>query len=422
MKEHILRAGPHLRLALSIRRVSFCLRWEQLFGLAARRNPRRAFLFVSRVLGKHLAMPPHKLLAAAKLLALEYTGQGGAEDYLRLLDAEASFPALNAGLMAGRADIAAAERTIFIGFAETATGLGQALANSFRGEIAYAHTTRVVRPGEPALKFTEEHSHASEHYLYLNEVADFMTSCRCAAFIDDELTTGRTALAGIRRLHAAYGLRRFLIFSLLDWRDAAARRAQAELAAELGAEITAVSLLQGDFREIGAGGAEKKTATEDYRGQAGADYAVLDLSGLGLPGGRAPLDAEALAARPKLCRRAAEAIKSFLPAGGGRLLYIGTGELIYAPLMCAGYLGGGDFHSTTQSPIMPLAGSAIESGICFDPPDTYSRAGYLYNVPGGRYGQAVIFSEKSLTREQGIGQLALYLRRQGIGRVTVVLL
>jgi hypothetical protein len=429
-----------LRLALSIQRVSFCLRWEQLFGLAARRNPRRAFLFVSRVLGKHLAMPPHKLLAAAKLLALEYTGQEGAADYLRLLESETSFPELTARLAAGRTPVAAAERTLFIGFAETATGLGQALADNFRGEIAYAHTTRVVRPGVPALKFTEEHSHASEHYLYLDSIAAFMAACDRVAFIDDELTTGRTALAGIRALNAAYGLRRFLIFSLLDWRSTAARQAQAELAAELGVEITAVSLLQGDFREIGpepgtdagaaamaeaatgAAAGEKTAMPEDFRRSAGGSYETLDLSALSLAGGRTPLAGEALAARPESCRRAAAILADALPAAPEPTLYVGTGELIYAPLMCAGYLGGGDFHSTTQSPIVPLAGSAIESGVWFDPPDTYSRAGYLYNVPGGHYRRAVIFSEKSLTRPEGLGQLASYLRRQGVGRVTAALL
>ncbi|MDR1604910.1 MAG: phosphoribosyltransferase family protein [Gracilibacteraceae bacterium] len=427
MSEQIIHAGPDLHLALSIRRVSFCLRWEQLFGLAARRNPRRAFLFVSRVLGKHLVMPPHRLLAAAKLLALEYTGQSGADDCLRLLDDAASFEECAARLAATRAPVTAAERTLFIGFAETATGLAQALANSFRGEIAYVHTTRLVLPGERALEFTENHSHASEHYLYLEPGVDFLASCQQAAFIDDELTTGRTVLAGIRALHAAYGLRRFLIFSLLDWRDPAALRAQSDLAAELGLEIHAFSLLQGDFREIG-GRAEPATAPTatgimaDYRGLPGTGYATLDLSALSLPGGRHPLRAEALAAQPELCFQAAAALKDSLPLGGGPALYIGTGELIYAPLLCAGYLGGGDFHSTTQSPIVPLAGSAIENGVCFDPPDTYSRVGYLYNVPRGRYSQAVIFAEKKLTRERGLGQLARYFRDRGIGRVTAVLL
>ncbi|MDR1960985.1 MAG: TRSP domain-containing protein, partial [Gracilibacteraceae bacterium] len=189
--------------------------------------------------------------------------------------------------------------------------------------------------------------------------------------------------------------------------------------------IAAFSLLRGGFREISAaenaGGAEE-ARLEDYRGLAGGDCASLDLSALRLPGGRAFLAGTDLAAQTASCREAAAVLERFLPPPRGRTLYIGTGELIYAPLVCAGYLGGGEFQSTTQSPVLPLPGSAIESGVCFDPPDAYSRAGYLYNVPRGRYAQAVIFTEKALTRERGLGQLAQYLRRQGMERVTVALL
>ena len=71
----------------------------------------------------------------------------------------------------------------------------------------------------------------------------------------------------------------------------------------------------------------------------------------------------------------------------------------------------------TQSPVFPMAGSAIVSGVCFDPPDCYSPVGYLYNVPDHAYREATLFVEEGTLRPAGIGQLAAYLKSQGSGTV-----
>ena len=44
----------NLQLTLELDTPRFGLSPDALFGLAARQNPQRAFLFVSKVLGKHL--------------------------------------------------------------------------------------------------------------------------------------------------------------------------------------------------------------------------------------------------------------------------------------------------------------------------------------------------------------------------------
>ena len=60
----------NLQLTLELDTPRFGLSPDALFGLAARQNQQRAFLFVSKVLGKHLPIRPGALLAAGKLLAL----------------------------------------------------------------------------------------------------------------------------------------------------------------------------------------------------------------------------------------------------------------------------------------------------------------------------------------------------------------
>lgn len=42
---------------------------DDLFDLGARDNPRRAFLFVSKVLGKHIPVPTETLVRVHRLLA-----------------------------------------------------------------------------------------------------------------------------------------------------------------------------------------------------------------------------------------------------------------------------------------------------------------------------------------------------------------
>ena len=60
-------------------------------------------------------------------------------------------------------------KTVFIGFAETATGLGHAVFNHFEDAI-YIHTTREeILNMEPSFYFEEEHSHATSHRVYAPE-------------------------------------------------------------------------------------------------------------------------------------------------------------------------------------------------------------------------------------------------------------
>ena len=187
------------------------------------------------------------------------------------------------------------------------------------------------------------------------------------------------------------------------------------MASELGIEIQSVSLLRGRLVSVQAGPPPPPNL-EDWRVQPGT---ALTPGGppLSLPDGRTLLRAGDRERTLDLCRAAAERL------GEGRdTLFLGTGERIYEPALLAGLCGGTAFHSTTQSPVCALAGSAITSGVRFAPPDCYSTAGYLYNVPRNRYRRAVICTEPATRDPRGLAQLAGYLSSRGIGTVEEVLL
>ncbi|HMA45705.1 MAG TPA: phosphoribosyltransferase domain-containing protein, partial [Frankiaceae bacterium] len=192
---------------------------DGLAGLALRRNPRRAHLLVSRVLGKHLPVDPAVALAAGAVLA---------------------------GRVSPAPGPAARVPPLVVGYCETATSLGHAVADALPG-AAYLHSTRRVVPGwRPLLEFDEAHSHASHHWLMPAD-PDLLRTPRPVVLVDDELTTGRTALATIRALHRLARHPSYTVAALLDLRPAAERAGFDRLAEELGVPVRAGALLSGEL-------------------------------------------------------------------------------------------------------------------------------------------------------------------------------
>src|SRR5687768_17157885 len=168
-----------------------------LFGLARRVNPKRSALFVSLVLGKHVPVDPALSWVAGLALAHRYrTVVAGdavdvtpAEIAAALVDplaAAALVPRLRAGARPNGA------RCTVLGFAETATALGHAVRDGIPGALG-AHSTRLVEPDRPPrLAFEESHSHAPDHRIVAD--LDVLDHDGPLVLVDDELTTGRTAL------------------------------------------------------------------------------------------------------------------------------------------------------------------------------------------------------------------------------------
>ncbi|MFF2553707.1 phosphoribosyltransferase domain-containing protein [Nocardia sp. NPDC058058] len=180
-----------------------------------RRNPRRAHLLVSTVLGKHLPTDPHRVIDAGNRLG----------DLV--LEALGDSPA------------------VVLGFAETATGLGHTVAARI-GARCYLHSTRRDVPTAVTLTgFEEGHSHATSHLLQPMPAEIFRNELPMV-LIDDEISTGATALDAIRALHAFTPRPHYILASLVDMRTDADKAAFAATAAELGVEIDAVCLAAGE--------------------------------------------------------------------------------------------------------------------------------------------------------------------------------
>ncbi|MFJ8211392.1 phosphoribosyltransferase [Streptomyces sp. NPDC096033] len=188
----------------------------ELLGLALRRNPKRAHLLVSQVLGKHVPQSPATVYAA---------GYGLGERVRELL-----------GERAGSA--------VVLGYAETATGLGHCVADGL-GAAPYLHSTRRPVAGvRPAGGFEEAHSHATSHLL-LPEDPKLLAGDGPLVLVDDEFSTGNTVLNTIRDLHARHPRGHYVVVALVDMRSPADRDRLTAFAAELGARVDLVALASG---------------------------------------------------------------------------------------------------------------------------------------------------------------------------------
>ncbi|MEW9508503.1 phosphoribosyltransferase [Streptomyces bacillaris] len=414
---------------------------RELLGLALRRNPKRAHLLVSNVLGKHVPQKPSVVYGA---------GYGLGERVRALLGAEE------------------ARRAVVLGYAETATGLGHAVADGLR-DAPYLHSTRRPVAGvAPAGGFEEAHSHATSHLL-LPEDPGLLASgavgdASALVLVDDEFSTGNTVLNTIRALHELHPRERYVIVALVDMRSPADRDRLTAFAAEIGARVDmvtraagTVSLPDGVLERGQALVAEReaeqapppeqaehavqagRAQTQAQPGGAGAvasagpsggadgaashsgetsegptaggaandsgetseGPAPLTRVGLGWPagvpdGGRhgfTPVHRAALeAALPGMAERIAAALgddaRSGPRSGPRRVLVLGFEELMYAPLRLGTALEealGADadvrYSTTTRSPVLAVddPGYAIRTRLVFPAHDSPADG------PGDRY-------------------------------------
>ncbi|MGQ4400282.1 phosphoribosyltransferase [Streptomyces hayashii] len=361
-----------------------------LLGLALRRNPKRAHLLVSHVLGKHIPQSPSVVHGHGFALGRRVRELLGAEE---------------------------AARAVVLGYAETATGLGHCVADGL-GAAPYLHSTRRPVAGVvTAGGFEESHSHATSHLL-LPEDPSLLVGDGPLVLVDDEFSTGNTVLNTIRALHERYPRRRYVVVALVDMRSAADAGRLTEFAREIGARVDLIATASGTVR-LPEGVLEKgrelvarqeaEGATADPHPEGGRTRRTrppghvtrVDLPwprrlpdggrhGF-TPGHRARLEA----ALPALTARLAEAI----PEDARRVLVLGFEELMYAPLRLARELERTTasevrYSTTTRSPVLAVddPGYAIRSRIVFpahdDPADGPGER-YAYNVAGGDFDAVV---------------------------------
>lgn len=418
---------------------------DKLFAMAARVNKKRSFLFVSKVLGKHIPVNPYTSLLSGAALAIllykELVPQSGQqmdklirEAVRGLLDSNYAKEAYEK-LMDERLSFAFPEPIKFVGFAETATALGHSMYRLFDDGATYIHTTREDIPGlRPIIRFEEEHSHAVDHRCYaLNE--DAFAGDGPIVLVDDEITTGKTTLNIIRDIQEHFPRKKYVIASLLDWRTVSDEQAFADLEAELGIRITPLSLLKGKIEIQGApildhteyagqtGNAEHAaTSTVEINKDFSVDDHCLEKdasafervshSSLSTDGyanttpylkytGRFGLQSADNSALDAEITRTAERLNQL--RSGQRTLVMGTGEFMYIPMRIAAELGPDVYYqSTTRSPVYPHREEeyGVACGVTYPSPEDSTVGNFIYNVEPGQYDEIFVLLERESDPER----------------------
>jgi hypothetical protein len=415
-----------LKISLSINENKCSIPLSKLFTMSARENKKRDFLFVSKVIGKHMPMIPDTLKIIGEILARLWINERESSNRYpttelvqKLISLDVSLKMEDLELKTGQtivknhisngnvcnsnsildAPMKLANKTLFIGFAETATGLAQAVFQNF-SNASYIHTTREkITSIAPALLFNEEHSHAVEHSLFPYK-QDFFNDFEDIVLIDDELTTGKSALNLIKCLPG----KSFGILSILDWRDASSYKMFED---EKNIAVRVCSLVKGDIQcsksknivsdaiTIPPGSTELIPFKEHV-------FEISDsIEGYNKSTGRFGLNSKDNSKVSFEIKSISEILKKERTTGN--CLCIGTGEFIYLPCCISSKLGDNVyFHSTTRSPVHArnIDYYGNKNKVAFQSPEDDTVTNYLYNIPDNFYEQVFFFSEKPLLKEK----------------------
>lgn len=316
---------------------------KELVDIALRRGSTRPFLFVSKVLGKHIAAAPGRMSETHRSLATE-------------LRHDMPGPVL------------------FIGMGETATGLGWGVyeawkARTGRTDCLFIHSTRYVVSGHDTIYFAEEHSHAPHQLICVprqKSCYELFQSAGSLIVVDDEITSGRT----IKALRQA-----------LDFRGVRPRQSAAvSLITALPHDGHGASDVLDGWQQVSLAQVsvdcirlEESPLVE----QLSQGVTFLDRSTGALSWGRVGArDAPALPAR---------FLETLLPKLSARqhIAVIGSGELMHPAYVLARAFENHGFdvsvQATTRSPVR--LGGAIESSMVCDDCLGSGADYYLHNPP-----------------------------------------
>lgn len=385
------KIGEQLELSVSVCQTYQGLSADSLFSMALRVNKKRQFLFVSKLIAKHLAVNPSLALGTGTLLASLLMEDAGlpahpnAREIVKMI--EQGTPNSEISRESLRCQTTLPGKTIFLGMAETATGLGHAVFQHFE-DAFYIHTTREDIAGiTPSFVFEEEHSHATSHKVYAPE--GILEAADTIVLIDDEISTGNTLLNLIAALDDQFPGKQYKSLSILDWRSQAQQQKFTEMAAERNIQIDVSALMAGEFDLIHSTCPDE----EEIQPLTGTtDTPLLELSdGNSLPfkslteqtylslTGRFSLASSEHAKIDAWAEQAAAPHR----AGSSKPLVIGIGENMYLPLRFALALSENSLvQTTTRSPIFAADqdGYPISEKVKFSLPDAVGTTQFIYNL------------------------------------------
>lgn len=361
---------------------------KDLVRIAKRENNnKRAYLVVNPCQGKHVPVMPHE--------AMELFWELGRK-------VEAAY---------------SGEKLLLIGFAETATAVGAAIA--CRLDSWYMQTTRERIPGAGYLFFSEEHSHATEQKLVREDFESILGSIQRIVFIEDEITTGNTIMNIISLMKRTYSMEgiSFSAASLLNGMD----EPHEQIYGDHGIEM--LYLLRTDHKEyaVAAKGAKGDGCYVKPEGSAApGSFGEWDCTGC--------LDARRLVKGndyASACDRLWQQIREQTDFEScERILVLGTEEFMYPALYAACKIEALGkqmrFHATTRSPIAVSSEPdyPLHKRYCLTSLYDSARTTYVYDLD--QYQKALIITDAGHDNETGMRQLADALIQNGTTDITYI--
>ena len=364
---------------------------EDLLGFAQRINPKRAFLFVSKVLGRHIPVAPGTMRHAFTDLA-------------NLVPDDLPEPIL------------------VIGMAETAVGLSagvhQALQTRYPNALLL-NSTRHAQHNKDNTEtllttFSEDHSHASQHLIYQSAdkaIQAQLLASKTLIMVDDEASTGNTCVNVVTALRNAglTELEQVHLTTLVDW-SLNQNQAQADVDDNISARLPNIDfhrhhLLSGAWQWTDAPNPEPITMPSVDTTEAGS-YALGDTGNWGRFPTLDSTDGFAFyltkfQAAFNLFNQQAQSEKaSFekeqLPQ---RILVLGSNEFVWLPFLLAEWLetqtqnATVKFSALTRSPI--ALGGAITTMLSFSDNYGLGMTNFAYNVEPSDWDLIVLCVETS---------------------------
>lgn len=342
---------------------------EDVIKMAKRHNnPKRDFLFVNTLLGKHIAVQGRDALMMHRALGdkvYELFKEKGWEN----------------------------KKVLLVGFAETATALAQNImfySLKFKEKfplniVGYTQTTREELPSNQYtnIAFEEEHSHATSQKLYFDKELDYDV----VLFVEDEITTGNTILNFISQFEKHQSGKDYAVASILNWQN----DKDAKTFSEKGVEVA--FLVRGKM----------KTELPSFSIKEGKEYVLYqdevnykaNLSLRNNP--RLPMTVEEFSEYVTFGDNKDKEFSKLISLKDSKkkTLIIGTEENMFVPIFFAIIIDA-DVKATTRSPIESSLenGYPISSRLKLNSAYESGRVTYLYDMDLGDYEQFVIFVEE----------------------------
>jgi len=363
-------------------------------------NAKRDFLFVNKTQCKHIPCSPIKMIKACEILAQEIN----------------SFFSINTRY---------ANKVLVIAFAETATAIGNIVANYVRDCTYIMTTTREDIPNSKELiTFEEEHSHSTTQKLLTYDDGSFdIYNYDFILFIDDEITTGNTILNFIKAFEKRFPTKRFSygVASICNWMNIENRRvfkdksietfyliegilidASLKLINNINSNIEFESRIDNLNKNSKDSGLLIHYSAYDNKSKNTSEDNIFRQERLGkTPGNLTDMTIREFTRKDHILNDLIVKIKGLierLNEQGNNITsirVIGTEEFMYIPIMVAAYLEEARYevicHSTTRSPIDKIQyrkGMTQVSGIQDNIVSKYSvlspydknRETFIYNI------------------------------------------